>query len=93
MTPGPLAPEGVGYLAEGSLILAHHPIVLALPFLLPVLLVVGMVAVVAWRDRHRPPYVDEQSPEEQLTDGQSSGEQSTDDRPTDNARTLQKDSA
>lgn len=49
----------VGYVPDAPVLLAHHPIALALPFVLPVLLVVGMVAVVAWRDRHRPPDGDE----------------------------------
>lgn len=59
-----MTPASVGYVAEGPLILAHHPIVLALPFLLPVLLVVTMVAVVAWRDRHRAEPPDESASDE-----------------------------
>jgi hypothetical protein len=54
----------VGYVATADLAntyVAHHAIVLALPFVLPVFLVVGMVAVVAWRDRHRPDEADEET--------------------------------
>jgi hypothetical protein len=62
----------VGYVAgtdQAPVLLAHHALVLALPFVLPVFLVVGMVAVVAWRDRHR---TDE--PDLEITDAARDGE-------------------
>jgi len=66
----------VGYVpADPDLtFLADHAIVIALPFVLPVLLVVVMVAVVAYRDRHRPDDDEQSSDGEQLTDSKS-GEQ------------------
>jgi membrane protein DedA with SNARE-associated domain len=51
---GSLVALGYGAAGQPPTYLAHHALVLALPFVLPVLLVVAMVAVVAWRDRHRP---------------------------------------
>lgn len=44
MSPAGIAP-GV------ELVLAHHPIVTALPFVVPALLVVLFVAQLVWRDR------------------------------------------
>lgn len=38
--------------AAGELVLAHHPIVLALPFVVPAFIVVGLVGAIVWRDRH-----------------------------------------
>ncbi len=32
-------------------VLAHHPLVTALPFVLPAVLVVVLVAAIVWRDR------------------------------------------
>ena len=32
-------------------VLAHHPLLTALPFVVPAVLVVGLLAVVIWRDR------------------------------------------
>ena len=37
--------------ADGGLVLAHHPIVTALPLLIPTLLIVVAIAVIVWRDR------------------------------------------
>jgi hypothetical protein len=39
---------------QAPVYLAHHALVIALPFVVPVFIVIAMVAVVAWRDRHRP---------------------------------------
>jgi hypothetical protein len=57
--------SAVGYVSPDSDLtyLADHAIVIALPFVLPVLLVVVMVAVVAYRDRHRK----DDEPEEQVS--------------------------
>ena len=38
-----------------DVVLAHDPLVGALPVVVPVLLVVGAVGAVVWRDRHAPP--------------------------------------
>ncbi len=43
---GPLAAE---------LLLAHHPFVVAAPFVVPAVLVSAVVGGVVWRDRHAPP--------------------------------------
>jgi len=32
-------------------VLAHHPLLTALPFVVPAVLVVGLVGVIVWRDR------------------------------------------
>ena len=34
-----------------EVILAHHPLLTALPFVVPAVLVVGLLAAVIWRDR------------------------------------------
>jgi hypothetical protein len=34
-----------------DLVLAHHPLVTALPFVVPAVLVVGLLGAVIWRDR------------------------------------------
>ena len=34
-----------------DVVLAHHPLVLALPFVVPAVLVVALVAGIIWRDR------------------------------------------
>ena len=41
--------------AAGELLLAHHPIVTALPFVVPAFIVVGLVGAIVWRDRHSEP--------------------------------------
>ena len=46
-----LGPTGVPY----DLLLAHHPLVLALPFFVPALLVVLAVGAVVVRDRRQGP--------------------------------------
>ena len=33
-------------------VLAHHPVVAAVPFFVPAVIVVVLVAVIVWRDRH-----------------------------------------
>jgi hypothetical protein len=66
----------LGYGAGGPaapIYLAHHALVIALPFVVPVLLVVAMVAVVAWRDRHRPADVDDLDAELLAEDADGSG--------------------
>ena len=37
--------------ATADLVLAHHPLVTALPFVVPAVLVVGLVIGIIWRDR------------------------------------------
>ena len=32
-------------------VLAHHPLVTALPFVVPAVIVVGLLAAIVWRDR------------------------------------------
>ena len=32
-------------------VLAHHPLLTALPFVVPAFLVVGLLAAIVWRDR------------------------------------------
>jgi hypothetical protein len=34
-----------------GLVLAHHPLVTALPFVVPAVLVVGLISGIVWRDR------------------------------------------
>jgi hypothetical protein len=34
-----------------DVVLAHHPLVLALPFVVPAVLVVLMIGAIVWRDR------------------------------------------
>ena len=34
-----------------ELVLAHHPIVTALPFVIPAFIVVTLIGVIIWRDR------------------------------------------
>lgn len=34
-----------------DVILAHHPLVTALPFVVPAFLVVGLIGAIIWRDR------------------------------------------
>jgi hypothetical protein len=36
---------------SADLVLAHHPLVTALPFVVPAVLVVALVAAIVWRDR------------------------------------------
>ena len=36
---------------DGVVVLAHHPLLTALPFVLPALLVVVVVGLLVWRDR------------------------------------------
>jgi hypothetical protein len=36
---------------SAGLVLAHHPLVTALPFVVPAVLVVALVAAIIWRDR------------------------------------------
>lgn len=38
-----------------DLVLAHHPLVVALPFFVPALVVVVLVGVIVWRDRREEP--------------------------------------
>ena len=38
----------------GEVVLAHHPLVTALPFFVPAFIVVGLIAAIVWRDRHAP---------------------------------------
>lgn len=33
------------------MILAHHPLLTALPFVIPALIVVALIGAIAWRDR------------------------------------------
>lgn len=40
--------------AAGEMVLAHHPIVTALPFVVPAFIVVGLIGAIVWRDRHTP---------------------------------------
>jgi hypothetical protein len=60
--------EAAGYVVPGPdpdvTYLAHHALVIAIPFVFPVLIVVAMVAVIAYRDRHRTDddELDEQEP-------------------------------
>lgn len=35
-------------------LLAHHPIIIAVPFVLPAVIVSAVVGMVVWRDRHAP---------------------------------------
>lgn len=34
-----------------DVVLAHHPLVTALPFVVPAVVVVGLIAAIIWRDR------------------------------------------
>ena len=34
-----------------DVVLAHHPLVTALPFVVPAFIVVGLIAAILWRDR------------------------------------------
>ncbi len=34
-----------------DVVLAHHPLVTALPFVVPAFIVVGLIAAIVWRDR------------------------------------------
>lgn len=34
-------------------VLAHHPLVTALPFVVPAVIVVGLVGAIVWRDRRQ----------------------------------------
>lgn len=34
-----------------DVVLAHHPLVTALPFVVPAFIVVGLIAAIIWRDR------------------------------------------
>ena len=36
----------------GELVLAHHPLITAIPFVVPAFIVVGLVGAIVWRDRH-----------------------------------------
>ena len=38
-------------MTDSGLVLAHHPIVTAIPFLIPTLMIVIAIAVIVWRDR------------------------------------------
>jgi hypothetical protein len=40
--------------AGPELLLAHHPIIIAVPFVVPALIVSVVVGLVVWRDRHAP---------------------------------------
>lgn len=33
------------------MVLAHHPLVTAIPFVVPAFIVVGLIATIIWRDR------------------------------------------
>ncbi|MCW2613154.1 MAG: hypothetical protein JWN08_148 [Frankiales bacterium] len=35
-----------------EVVLAHHPLVTAIPFFVPALIVVGLIGAIVWRDRH-----------------------------------------
>lgn len=34
-----------------GMVLAHHPLLTALPFVVPAFIVVGLIATIVWRDR------------------------------------------
>jgi len=38
----------------GELLLAHHPLLVAVPFFVPAVIVAAVVGGVVWRDRHAP---------------------------------------
>jgi hypothetical protein len=38
--------------AAGDLVLAHHPLLVAVPFFVPAVIVSAVVGLVVWRDRH-----------------------------------------
>jgi hypothetical protein len=40
--------------AAGDLVLAHHPLIVAVPFFVPAVIVSAVVGLVVWRDRHAP---------------------------------------
>jgi hypothetical protein len=35
----------------GALLLAHHPLLTALPFVIPAVIVIALVGAIIWRDR------------------------------------------
>jgi hypothetical protein len=37
--------------AAGDVLLAHHPLLTALPFVIPAVIVVALVGAIIWRDR------------------------------------------
>lgn len=37
--------------SSGELVLAHHPLLTAVPFFVPALIVVVLVGTIVWRDR------------------------------------------
>jgi hypothetical protein len=49
MTPAP----GMAELNAVDGVLAAHPLVSAVPFFVPTFVVVAVIAVIVWRDRHR----------------------------------------
>ncbi|MFC6880971.1 MULTISPECIES: hypothetical protein [Actinomadura] len=57
-------------------VLATHPIISAVPFFVPTFVVVAVIAVVIWRDRHRDDDPSENGPSENGPAGgdQASGE-------------------
>ena len=40
-----------GYDSAAQVVLAHHPLLTALPFVVPAILLVGLLAAIIWRDR------------------------------------------
>lgn len=36
----------------GEVVLAHHPLITALPFVVPAVIVVALIGAILWRDRH-----------------------------------------
>lgn len=45
-------------ITDAPLLLAHHPIIIAVPFVLPAVIVSAVVGMVVWRDRHSPEDLD-----------------------------------